>query len=47
MSWGKWRRFGSLAQILQEAVNLFGAITFDCFSGVFAYNDTFFLHGNN
>jgi hypothetical protein len=29
------------------AVNLFGAITFDRFGGVFAYNDTFFPHGNN
>lgn len=29
------------------AVNLFGAIVFDRFGGVFAYNDTFFPHGNN
>jgi len=28
-------------------VNLFGAITFDRFGGVFAYSDTFFPHGNN
>jgi hypothetical protein len=29
------------------AVNLFGAITFDRFGGVFSYNDSFFPHGNN
>ena len=29
------------------AVNLFGAITFDRFGGVFAYSDSFFPHGNN
>jgi hypothetical protein len=29
------------------AVNLFGAIVFDRFGGVFAYNDSFFPHGNN
>ena len=29
------------------AVNLFGAIVFDRFGGVFAYSDTFFPHGNN
>ncbi|MBN2575079.1 MAG: hypothetical protein JXP73_11000 [Deltaproteobacteria bacterium] len=28
-------------------VNLFGAIVFDRFGGVFAYNDSFFPHGNN
>ncbi|HEX7507638.1 MAG TPA: hypothetical protein VF550_12745 [Polyangia bacterium] len=29
------------------AVNLFGAITFDRFGGIFSYSDTFFPHGNN
>lgn len=29
------------------AVNLFGAIVFDRFGGVFAYNDSFFPHGNH
>jgi len=29
------------------AVNLFGAITFDRFGGIFSYNDSFFPHGNN
>ena len=29
------------------AVNLFGAIVFDRFGGVFAYNDSFFPHGSN
>jgi hypothetical protein len=29
------------------AVNLFGAIAFDRFGGVFAYNDSFFPHGTN
>ncbi len=33
--------------IFGVAVNLFGAITFDRFGGIFAYNDTFFPHGNN
>jgi hypothetical protein len=33
--------------IFGVAVNLFGAITFDRFGGVFTYNDTFFPHGNN
>jgi hypothetical protein len=33
--------------IFGVAVNLFGAITFDRFGGVFAYSDTFFPHGNN
>ena len=29
------------------AVNLFGAIVFDRFGGIFAYSDSFFPHGNN
>lgn len=29
------------------AVNLFGALTFDRFGGVFAYSDSFFPHGTN
>jgi hypothetical protein len=33
--------------IFGVAVNLFGAITFDRFGGIFAYSDTFFPHGNN
>jgi hypothetical protein len=33
--------------IFGVAVNLFGAIVFDRFGGVFAYSDTFFPHGNN
>jgi len=33
--------------IFGVAVNLFGAITFDRFGGVFSYNDSFFPHGNN
>jgi hypothetical protein len=44
------RRFGRLFKILivfGVAVNLFGAIVFDRFGGVFAYNDSFFPHGNN
>jgi len=28
-------------------VNLFGAIVFDRFGGIFAYSDSFFPHGNN
>jgi hypothetical protein len=44
------RRFGWLFKVLVVwgvAVNLFGAITFDRFGGVFAYSDSFFPHGNN
>jgi hypothetical protein len=44
------RRFGLLFKslvVFGVAVNLFGAIVFDRFGGVFAYNDTFFPHGNN
>ncbi len=33
--------------IFGVAVNLFGAIVFDRFGGVFAYSDSFFPHGNN
>jgi hypothetical protein len=33
--------------IFGVGVNLFGAIVFDRFGGVFAYNDSFFPHGNN
>jgi hypothetical protein len=33
--------------IFGVAINLFGAIVFDRFGGVFAYNDSFFPHGNN
>jgi hypothetical protein len=33
--------------IFGVAVNLFGAITFDRFGGVFAYSDSFFPHGNH
>jgi hypothetical protein len=33
--------------ILGVGVNLFGAIVFDRFGGVFAYNDSFFPHGNH
>jgi hypothetical protein len=44
------RKFTSLFKALVVfgvAVNLFGAIVFDRFGGVFAYSDTFFPHGNN
>jgi hypothetical protein len=44
------RRFGWLFKVLViwgVAVNLFGAITFDRFGGVFAYSDSFFPHGTN
>ena len=44
------RKFTWLFKVLVifgVAVNLFGAITFDRFGGVFAYSDTFFPHGNN
>jgi glucan phosphoethanolaminetransferase (alkaline phosphatase superfamily) len=44
------RRFSWLWKalvIFGIAVNLFGAIVFDRFGGVFAYNDSFFPHGNN
>ncbi len=44
------RRFTWLFKIMVIfgiAVNLFGAITFDRFGGVFSYNDSFFPHGNN
>jgi hypothetical protein len=33
--------------IFGVGVNLFGAIVFDRFGGAFAYNDSFFPHGNN
>jgi hypothetical protein len=44
------RRFTLLFKtliIFGVAVNLFGAIVFDRFGGVFAYSDSFFPHGNN
>lgn len=44
------RRFGWIFKTLivfGVAVNLFGAIVFDRFGGAFAYNDSFFPHGNN
>jgi glucan phosphoethanolaminetransferase (alkaline phosphatase superfamily) len=44
------RRFTWLFKVLVVwgiAVNLFGAIVFDRFGGAFAYNDSFFPHGNN
>ena len=44
------RRFGWLFKVLVVwgiAVNLFGAITFDRFGGIFAYSDSFFPHGTN
>jgi hypothetical protein len=44
------RRFTWLFKVMVIfgiAVNLFGAITFDRFGGVFSYNDSFFPHGNN
>jgi hypothetical protein len=44
------RRFSWLFKALivfGVAVNLFGAIVFDRFGGVFAYSDSFFPHGSN
>ncbi len=44
------RKFTWLFKVLViwgVAVNLFGAITFDRFGGVFAYSDSFFPHGTN
>jgi len=44
------RGFGWLFKVLVVwgiAVNLFGAITFDRFGGIFAYSDSFFPHGTN
>jgi hypothetical protein len=44
------RRFTTLFKVLivfGVAVNLFGAIVFDRFGGVFAYGDSFFPHGTN
>jgi hypothetical protein len=44
------RRFSWLWKamvIFGVAINLFGAIVFDRFGGVFAYSDSFFPHGNN
>lgn len=44
------RRFTTLFKVLivfGVAINLFGAIVFDRFGGVFAYGDSFFPHGTN
>jgi hypothetical protein len=44
------RRFTKLFKVLVIfgfVVNLFGAIVFDRFGGLFTYNDSFFPHGNN